>query len=139
VTAAQPRGYLLEAGQGVEGDRAVKSSGASSGGSLTLIESDTDGGAPWHVHEREDEAFYVLGGKIVVWCGDDEFHAGPRSFVFTPRGIPHAWDVERGERATVLIIAAPGGLDAFLSEFHAASDAAARNEASARYGVTFRK
>lgn len=139
MTAAQRRGYLLETGQGLGGDPAVKSSGESSGGSLTLIESDTDGGAPWHVHEREDEAFYVLDGNIVVWCGDDEFHAGPRSFVFTPRGIPHAWDVERGEGATLLIMAAPGGLDAFLSEFHAAPDAAARDEVSALYGVTFQK
>ena len=41
MTAAQPRGYMLEPGQGVGDEAAVKSSGASSGGSLTLIESDS--------------------------------------------------------------------------------------------------
>jgi len=131
-----PRGYLVAAGHGVGGDPSVKASRASTGGSLALIESVTTGGAPPHVHEREDEAIYVLDGKITVHCGADTFVAGERSFVFMPRGILHDWDVDSG-RATVLIVAAPGGLDEFLAEFHAAADWDARDAVAKRHGLRF--
>lgn len=127
------KGYLLPAGQG---DGGVKASRATTAGSFTLIESDTDGGAPPHVHEREDESMYVLEGTIVVHCAEEEMIAGPRAFVFLPRGVRHDWDV-RGGRATVLIITAPAGLEEFLAEFHAAPDWDARNAVAARYGIRF--
>jgi len=132
-----PRGYVLGPGEGVPGedDAALKASRASTGGGLTLIESDTDGGAPRHVHSREDEAFYVLDGAIWVECGDERWEAGPASFVFLPRGVPHAWDVV-GERAKLLIITAPAGLEEFLREFHAADDAG-RAEVARRHGIEF--
>jgi quercetin dioxygenase-like cupin family protein len=106
---------------------------------LTLIESHTTGGAPWHVHSREDEYFYVLDGVITVRCGEDSFEAGPRSFVFLPRGLPHAWDVAGEGVATVLIITAPAGLEEFLHEYHgaAAMPDEAKDQIAARYGITF--
>ena len=130
------RAYLLRAGEGLDGDASLKASRASTMGSLTLIESDTDGGAPPHVHEREDEAMYVLEGEISVRCGDDRWRASQGAFVFMPRGEEHEWDVV-GDRAIVLIIASPGGLEEFLVEFHAAPDWAARDAVAARFGLTF--
>src|SRR5437588_871819 len=121
------RGYLLRPGEGVGGDSAVKASGLSTGGALTLIESRTRGRPPLHVHSRDDECFYVLEGTLTVRCGDEQFEAGPRSFVFLPRGIPHSWDVA-GEEATLLMITVPAGLDEFLHEFHAAGSSEERNE-----------
>ncbi|HLK60655.1 MAG TPA: hypothetical protein VKU00_29095 [Chthonomonadaceae bacterium] len=53
--------YVLQAGEGVSGFGAsVKAGRVSTGGSLTLIESRTKGGAPLHVHAREEEYFYVI-------------------------------------------------------------------------------
>ena len=130
------RGYLLRAGAGIGEDPGLKASAASTGGSLTLIDSETDGGAPPHVHTREDEAMYVLEGEIVVHVGDDEFHAGKGDFVFMPRDVLHDWDVE-GAAARVLIIAAPGGLDRFLEDFHTAEDWAGRDAVAERFGLTF--
>jgi mannose-6-phosphate isomerase-like protein (cupin superfamily) len=130
------KAYLLPPGEGVGGDAAVKASRLTTGGALTLIESRTRGGAPLHVHSRDDECFYVLEGTLTVRCGDERFEAGPRSFVFLPRGIPHSWDV-LGEEATLLMITVQAGLDEFLHEFHAAGSAEARNEVAARYGIQF--
>ena len=129
------QGYILKAGEGVSdaGD-AVKASRISTGGNLTLIESHTTGGAPRHVHSREVEYFYVLEGTITVGCGDEEFEAGPRSFVFLPRGVPHEWNV-KGESATLLIITAPAGLEEFLDEYHSAASGDARNQVAAKYGI----
>jgi len=131
------RGYVLGAGEGVPGsdDPALKASSESTGGALTLFESDATGGAPRHVHSREDECFYVAEGVISVECGDETYEAGARSFVFLPRGIPHSWDVV-GERATVLIITVPAGLEEFLREFHEA-EGPARLEVGRRHGIEF--
>ena len=134
--SAALRGYCLQADEGVSGFGSdVKASRASTGGLLTLIESRTTGGAPLHVHAHEDECFYVVEGTITVVCGEEEFTAGPRSFVFLPRGIPHSWDVI-GEEATVLLITVPGMLEEFLGEYHAASREQ-REQVAAKYGITF--
>ena len=128
--------YVLQMGQGVNGDSSVKASVASTGGQFTLIESDTDGGAPMHIHSREDEYFYVVEGTITVTCGDQVFEVGPRGFAFLPRNIPHAWDVV-GERAIVLMMTVPAALDEFLAQFHAASSNEIRDEISEKYGITW--
>jgi len=132
------RGYVLGPGAGVTSDD-VKATHASTGGALTLIESHTTGGAPLHVHSHDDECFYVLDGTITVRCGDQRFEAGPRAFVFLPRGIPHEWDVVGTGVATVLIIAVPAGLDAFLHTYHAAGAQPAdiKAQIAAKYGITF--
>jgi mannose-6-phosphate isomerase-like protein (cupin superfamily) len=116
----------------------VKANHASTGGALTLIESRTTGGAPLHVHSRDDECFYVVDGAISVRCGQQRFEAGAGSFVFLPRGIPHQWDV-LGGLATVLIITVPAGLDDFLREYHAAGAQPedVKAQIAAKYGVKF--
>ena len=132
-------GYVLQAGQGViQQDPSLKASHESTAGGLTLIESHTHGGAPLHVHAREDECFYVLEGKITVTCGDQVFEAGPRSFVFLPRGIPHTWGVVGGT-ADVLILTVPGGFEKFMQAYHAAGQESneVKDQIAARYGIQF--
>jgi mannose-6-phosphate isomerase-like protein (cupin superfamily) len=129
---------MLGPGEEVSGAGAgVKASRTSTGGTLTLIESRTRGGAPWHVHSRDDECFYVVEGSITVQCGEEVFEAGPRSFVFLPRGVPHAWDVGGEGIATVLMITVPAGLDEFLREYHAAGSAPneVKDQIAAKYGI----
>ena len=130
-------GYVLQSGEGITADDpSTKASRFSTNGNLTLIESRTTGGAPLHVHTREDEYFYVLEGTLKVRLGDQTFEAGPRSFVFLPRNIPHEWDVV-GDEATLLMITAPAGLEAFLDEYHAAGSQEGRNQIAESYGITF--
>lgn len=130
-------GYILQAGEGVDGgDPSTKASKISTGGGLTLIESRTTGGAPLHVHTREDEYFYVVEGAIKVRLGDDIFEAGPRSFVFLPRNIPHGWDVV-GDEATLLMMTVPAMLEEFLGKFHEAGSLEVRNKIAEEYGITF--
>jgi hypothetical protein len=63
----------------------VKASGARTGGLFGLVEVSTPEGSgpPPHVHEREDEAFYVLEGSYEVTVGDDRFDAREGSFTAT--------------------------------------------------------
>ena len=97
----------------------VKASGRLTDGSLTAMELAVDGGTPKHTHTREDESFYVFTGVMDVECGEDRFEAGPGSFVFLPRNLPHAFR-SVGGRVTALLIVTPGGLDSYLAELHAA-------------------
>jgi mannose-6-phosphate isomerase-like protein (cupin superfamily) len=131
------RGYALPAGRGLRQhpeDPGIKASAASTGGSLTLIESRLHSGPPRHVHDREDESFYVLDGSLTAYCGDDVWAAGPGSFVFLPRGIPHHFTIDSGS-ALVLLIVVPGGIEAYFREISAAPDEAARQRVRDRYGI----
>jgi mannose-6-phosphate isomerase-like protein (cupin superfamily) len=78
-------------------------------------------GPPRHTHTREDESFYVLTGGLQVECGEDRFEAGPGSFVFLPRNLPHTFR-SIGDPVTALLIVTPGGLDEYFAELHAALD-----------------
>jgi quercetin dioxygenase-like cupin family protein len=102
-----------------------------------MIESHTAGGAPWHIHSREDEYLYVLNGALKVRCGEESFLAEAGAFVFLPRGIAHAWDVASEGKATVLMMTVPAMLEEFLAEFHAASGQEARSRVAERYGIRF--
>jgi mannose-6-phosphate isomerase-like protein (cupin superfamily) len=133
------RGYVVGPGEGVPGQGPdVKASGRSTGGSLTVIEATIDGGPPRHTHTREDESFYVLTGTLDVECGNDRFRAGPGSFVFLPRNVPHVFR-SAGGPATALLIVTPGGLDDYFAELSAAlaanADAAQVRTIQEAYGI----
>jgi quercetin dioxygenase-like cupin family protein len=96
----------------------VKAGAAESGDGLTLIEfsAPTGFGPPRHVHEREDEVFYVLDGAMRVVCGAKEWEAVPGSTVFLPRGIEHAFMVTSETPIRGLQITTPAGFEDFVAE-----------------------
>ena len=65
----------------------VKVSGEESGGAYTLIEFSAGHGfgSPRHIHQDEDEAFYVLDGEMRLVCGAKEWQASTGSLAFMPR------------------------------------------------------
>lgn len=89
--------------------------GEDTGGRLTVYEIlfPPDSGPPLHVHQREDEAFYVLEGGLSVRMGDEEFEAAVGSFVFQPRGIPHTFR-SSSDGARVLLLVVPSGFEGYF-------------------------
>jgi quercetin dioxygenase-like cupin family protein len=88
------------------------------GGAFSIVEHPLDPGRliPPHIHYREDELSYVLSGQIGVRIGDRDYVAGPGSYVFKPRGIPHTfWNAGR-EPARLLEIIWPAGFENFFAE-----------------------
>jgi mannose-6-phosphate isomerase-like protein (cupin superfamily) len=129
------RGYVLGPGAGVAGSGPdVKATAAVTAGALTVMESTVTHGPPRHVHTHEDECFYVIAGTVVVNCGDEVFEAGPRSFVFLPRGIPHTFHAADG-RADVLLIAVPGGIEHYFGEINNAVSVEEQERIGAKYGI----
>lgn len=96
----------------------VKASGAQTGGSFGLVEVSTPEGSgpPPHVHEREDEAFYVLEGTYEVMVGADRFVAQEGSFIFGPRRVPHGY-VVRAAPSRHLGFVFPSGWETFFHDF----------------------
>lgn len=63
--------------------------------------------APVHVHHADDEAWYVLRGKLGFRLGDEELEAGPGSAVLARRGTPHTYRNAGGEEAEYLLVMTP--------------------------------
>src|SRR5215813_10354890 len=100
-------GFVLEpnggAAYGFHGSRVlIKASGDDTLGQLTVLESIYPPGLSVHVHvhDGEDEMFYVIAGEIAGTCGGENWIARPGSFVFVPRHTPHSLTVTSGEPAT---------------------------------------
>lgn len=130
-------GYALAAGQGLPArpdEPGIKASSASTAGSLTVIESRLTRGPPRHVHYREDEGFYILKGSLTAYCGADVLPAGPGSFVYLPRGIPHHFTIDTAA-VTLLLIVTPGGIEDYFRAIVAATDEPARQAVRDQYGI----
>lgn len=96
----------------------VKASAETTGGAFDLFEELIPAGSspPPHVHTHEDEAFYLLDGRMTFFRGDETIQAGPGSFVLLPRGIVHSFRVEGTEPARTVLVVTPGGLTGFFRE-----------------------
>ncbi|MBK9942365.1 MAG: cupin domain-containing protein [Kouleothrix sp.] len=115
------QGYTLDAGAGealwAMGERLVlKATRAQTGGAFTIFEDLVAAGGepPPHVHEREDEAYYILEGAIAVTVGGQTYQAGPGAFVFLPRLVPHHWQVTSAEPVRMLVFFTPAGVEGFF-------------------------
>ena len=58
----------------------VRVSGVQTGGAFALADHFAQRGnaSPVHVHDRDDETFFVLDGELRVLVGEEEHIAGPR-------------------------------------------------------------
>jgi quercetin dioxygenase-like cupin family protein len=83
--------------------------GALETGAFALMDFTTRRGEepPGHVHEGEDELFYILDGNLTFNCDDKSFDVGPRSFIFLPRDIPHSFTVHSDGLARMLVMTHP--------------------------------
>jgi quercetin dioxygenase-like cupin family protein len=104
-----------------------KATGVDTAGSFSLWEDivPPGAGAPLHTHSREDEAFYVLSGELLVEFegGEAPHRVGPGAVFFGARGRRHGYRNVSNQSARVLILCAPScGLDQMFAELDAATD-----------------
>ncbi len=140
-------GYGLQAGEGdrlaMLGTDTLVLAGRRTGASFTVLAAEwpAGGGAPAHVHDDEDEAFYVLDGRLRVKCGSAEWLLEPGGFVYLPRAVIHQPSVEGERGARVLVITSRTGLEDFFAEVGAevasgaAPDLALLDRVGAPYGL----
>ncbi|WP_109698902.1 cupin domain-containing protein [Chitinophaga deserti] len=85
---------------------------------MALIEFTLPRGAepPLHVHQNEDEAFYLVEGRMSVRVGDKTTIMEAGDALFAPRNTPHAFQILT-DSATLLNLITPGTLAGFFFEF----------------------
>jgi hypothetical protein len=104
--------------------------------------------SPVHVHDRDDETFFVLDGELRVLVGEEEHAAGPGTVAVLPRRLRHAY-VVTSATARFLTLHTPSGFEQFAAEVGQPAqaltlppgpagppDLAALTRAAARHGIT---
>jgi len=75
-----------------------------------------NGGPPFHIHQHEDETFYVLEGTPTFRLGDDTIVAGPGDFVNVPKGTPHCFHNASDAPVRMILTFTPAGIERFFEE-----------------------
>jgi quercetin dioxygenase-like cupin family protein len=110
TTSAPPLWFLANLAR-------IHASSDETGGSYGVVEITGAPGdmPPLHVHQHDDEAFYVLEGCLRVYVGDSVQELSAGDFALAPRGIPHVYEVISEEPARWLALSS-GGFDRFVRE-----------------------
>jgi len=92
---------------------------AETNGVITVVENvvGPGQGPPKHVHDAEDELFYVMSGHLHVLAGDETLEAPAGSLVFIPRQTPHVFQNTSSEPAKLLVLFTPAGMEGFFEGF----------------------
>jgi mannose-6-phosphate isomerase-like protein (cupin superfamily) len=78
---------------------------------LSIIEIAAGRDLEAHVHEEEDDAFYILEGEMIFTVEGRDVSAPPGTFVLVPPGTEHAFRNKGATPVRMLNIHAPGGFD----------------------------
>nr|MCU0493336.1 cupin domain-containing protein [Chloroflexaceae bacterium] len=85
--------------------------GAETGGAFSLVTLTLPPyhpGLPPHVHQRQAEGCYVLGGTLAFTHGDRTITLTHGASVLVPPGVPHTCWNPTAAPAAILLIYAPG-------------------------------
>jgi quercetin dioxygenase-like cupin family protein len=100
-----------------------------------------------HVHDREEEMFFLLEGEATFHAGDQTLLAHPGAFIGLPKGIPHSWK-EGSVRGCLFSILTPPASEGFFFDLgipaaepppdpKSEPDIRRINEVANKYGVSY--
>ena len=120
----------------------IRASKTSTGGAFSIIEEIDPVDTPLHIHQNEDELWYILEGQHVIQVGEEEFSVEPGDIVFAPRGVPHAQRRVVARTGRYLCLFSPAGFEGFFrdlaeAEGNRADMPDAYAAASKKYGITW--
>ncbi len=94
----------------------LKLTSEDTGGAFSLFEGlvPPGGGPPPHIHQREDESFYVLEGEFEILVGENTIPTGAGSCVHVPSGTLHTFKNVGISPGRLFGIATPGGMEQFF-------------------------
>ena len=74
------------------------------------------GGPPPHVQTREEEAFYILEGKVTFYAGGEEITATAGTYLNIPKGLKHNFRNNTETTARLLMFFSPSGIEGLFDE-----------------------
>ncbi len=122
VLTRKDKGFKISAGEGrihghikLKGVNSnildVKISGSDTGGDLAVFEQTSlspGRGTPLHIHESQDEIFYILEGSYKFQVGGDKYGMARGDSIFLPRKVAHSW-TQVSEKGKMCVIMQPAG------------------------------
>ncbi|OBX27127.1 Cupin domain-containing protein [Gelidibacter algens] len=122
VTKRKDKGFKISAGEGrlhghlkLKGVNSnildLKISGTDTNGDLAIFEQTSlspGRGTPLHIHNSQDEIFYVIDGAYYFQVGDEKYHMAVGDSIFLPRKVPHAW-TQKSKKGRMNVILQPAG------------------------------
>lgn len=116
--ASQARATFIPADKGetlrIVGDRVrILADAQVSGGALSVVETSTPPGQgpPLHVHQREDEYFYIMDGRAKFSLDGKIIIAEPGAFLVAPRGSVHTFVSLGPQHLRMIVFVTPSGLE----------------------------
>ena len=129
---------------GSRGGTTIRISSRATDGAYCVCEMTTmpGDGVSLHVHDRDEEFYYILEGAYEMQAGDERFTAEAGSVVVIPRLVPHKFHNAGDVPARALMIFRPGGFDELLGDLRQARADETLNEEQRhailnKWGVTF--
>lgn len=121
-TKRKDKGFKINAGEGrlyghlkLKGVNTnvldVKISGKDTDGDLAIFEQTSlsqGRGTPLHIHNSQDEIFYVREGAYYFQVGEEKYDMTVGDSIFLPRKVPHAW-TQKSETGKMTVIVQPAG------------------------------
>jgi mannose-6-phosphate isomerase-like protein (cupin superfamily) len=88
------------------------------GGSLGMFRQTVapKSGPPTHIHQTEDEFFYVVSGEFKVKLGEQVMSAPSQSVMFVRRGTAHTFQNVGAKPGVLLVGVTPGGFERMFQE-----------------------
>ena len=102
--------------------------------SLTDCVAKSGNEPPAHVHNREDEFFYVLEGRIDAYVGKEVFPAGSNEGVYLPKFVPHTFTILT-PHLRMLILMSPGGFEGYFRDMSEPAGSLSLPEHAVNYGA----
>jgi quercetin dioxygenase-like cupin family protein len=121
----------------------VKLTGQDTNGQFALTEqlNEPGTGIPSHLHQQEDETFFVLEGRVEFVVGQTTTTVEPGGLAYAPRGLAHSFRVVSDTPAKMLIQVSPAGLENMFQELSqlpaGPPDMGQVTAVCGRYGVSF--
>lgn len=144
VTLTQP--FVVRRDESIPGPWQVLAGSDRTAGTVMFGEAQLPArtsGPGLHVHTREDEAVFIIGGLLTFVVGDRRFEAGTGELVWLPRQVPHTFANLSDEAAWAFGTTTPAGLEgmfeeqaAYFASLTGPPDPERIGEIGARYGVT---
>ena len=99
--------------------------GAATDGAFAVFEDVVQPGIgpPRHIHDQQDEVFFVLEGRFDIEISGQLVHAQPGDVAYVPRGAVHAFKNVGSEPGRLRYTFTPAGnTEAMFRELHRAAE-----------------